>query len=41
MSVLRAIWRLLDHRQRRSLVGLQLLSIVMALSTVEEKKKKK
>jgi ABC-type bacteriocin/lantibiotic exporter with double-glycine peptidase domain len=34
MSVLRAIWRLLDHRQRRSLVGLQLLSIVMALSTV-------
>src|ERR1700724_1530529 len=34
MSVLRAIWRLLDHRQRRSLVGLQLLSIVMALSAV-------
>jgi ATP-binding cassette, subfamily B, bacterial PglK len=34
MSVLRAIWRLLDHRQRRSFIGLQLLSIVMALSTV-------
>jgi HlyD family secretion protein len=34
MSVLRAIWRLLDRRQRRSLVGLQLLSILMALSTV-------
>ena len=34
MSVLHTIWRLLDHRQRRSLIGLQLLSIVMALTTV-------
>ena len=34
MSVLRALWRLLDSRQRRHLFGLQLLSIVMALSTV-------
>lgn len=34
MSVLLTLWRLLDHRQRRQLVGLQLLSIVMALSTV-------
>jgi ABC-type multidrug transport system fused ATPase/permease subunit len=34
MSVLRALWRLLDSRQRRQLIGLQLLSIVMALSTV-------
>ena len=34
MSVLRALWRLLDSRQRRHLLGLQLLSIVMALSTV-------
>jgi ATP-binding cassette, subfamily B, bacterial PglK len=34
MSVLRAIWRLLDHRQRRSFVALQLLSIVMGLTTV-------
>jgi ATP-binding cassette, subfamily B, bacterial PglK len=34
MSVLLTLWRLLDHRQRRHLVGLQLLSIVMALSTV-------
>jgi HlyD family secretion protein len=34
MSILRALWRLLDSRQRRHLVGLQLLSIVMALSTV-------
>ncbi|MGO9933283.1 MAG: ABC transporter ATP-binding protein [Steroidobacteraceae bacterium] len=34
MLVLRALWRLLDSRQRRQLIGLQLLSIVMALSTV-------
>jgi HlyD family secretion protein len=34
MSVLLTLWRLLDHRQRRQLVWLQLLSIVMALSTV-------
>jgi ATP-binding cassette, subfamily B, bacterial PglK len=34
MSILRALWRLLDSRQRRRLLGLQLLSIVMALSTV-------
>jgi len=34
LSVLLTLWRLLDHRQRRQLVGLQLLSIVMALSTV-------
>ena len=34
MSVIRAIWRLLNHHQRRSFVGLQLLSIVMALTTV-------
>src|ERR1700732_2357474 len=34
MSVLLVLWRLLDHRQRGRLVGLQLLSIVMALSTV-------
>ncbi len=34
MSVLRALWRLFDSRQRRHLLGLQLLSIVMALSTV-------
>jgi ATP-binding cassette, subfamily B, bacterial PglK len=34
MSILRALWRLLDSRQRRHLLGLQLLSIVMALSTV-------
>jgi ATP-binding cassette, subfamily B, bacterial PglK len=34
MSVLLTLWRLLDHGQRRQLVGLQLLSIVMALSTV-------
>ncbi len=34
MSVLFTLWRLLDHRQRRQLVGLQMLSIVMALSTV-------
>jgi ATP-binding cassette, subfamily B, bacterial PglK len=34
MSVIRAIWRLLDRRQRRSFVLLQLLSTVTALSTV-------
>jgi HlyD family secretion protein len=34
MSILRALWSLLDSRQRRHLLGLQLLSIVMALSTV-------
>jgi ABC-type multidrug transport system fused ATPase/permease subunit len=34
MSVISAIWRQLDHRQRRSFMALQLLSIVMALSTV-------
>jgi ABC-type multidrug transport system fused ATPase/permease subunit len=34
VAVLLTLWRLLDHRQRRQLVGLQLLSVVMALSTV-------
>jgi ABC-type multidrug transport system fused ATPase/permease subunit len=34
MSILLALWHLLDSRQRRQLIGLQLLSIVMALSTV-------
>jgi ABC-type multidrug transport system fused ATPase/permease subunit len=34
MSILLTLWHLLDHRQRRQLVWLQLLSIVMALSTV-------
>jgi ATP-binding cassette, subfamily B, bacterial PglK len=34
MSILHALWQLLDSRQRRQLLGLQLLSIVMALSTV-------
>jgi hypothetical protein len=34
MSVLPALWRLLDRQQRRRLAGLQLLSIVMGLSTV-------
>jgi ABC-type multidrug transport system fused ATPase/permease subunit len=34
MSILRALWRLLDSRQRWHLLGLQLLSILMALSTV-------
>jgi len=33
-SVMRALWSLLDSRHRRQLIGLQLLSIVMALSTV-------
>jgi HlyD family secretion protein len=34
MSVLLAVWRQLDQQQRRRLVGLQFLSIVMGLSTV-------
>jgi ATP-binding cassette, subfamily B, bacterial PglK len=34
MSILLTLWHLLDNRQRRQLVWLQLLSIVMALSTV-------
>lgn len=34
MSTALALWRLLDHRQRWRLVGLQLLSIVMAICTV-------
>jgi ATP-binding cassette, subfamily B, bacterial PglK len=34
MSVLLSLWRLLDRQQRRRLAGLQLLSIVMGLSTV-------
>jgi ABC-type multidrug transport system fused ATPase/permease subunit len=34
MPVLLTVWRLLDRRQRRQLIWLQLLSIVMALSTV-------
>jgi ATP-binding cassette, subfamily B, bacterial PglK len=34
MSILLALWRLLDPRQRRQLLGLQLLSVVMGLSTV-------
>src|SRR2546425_5090896 len=34
MSVLPALWRLLDQRQRRQLLGLQLLSVAMGLSTV-------
>jgi len=34
MSLLLTLWRLLDLRQRRQLVWLQLLSIAMALSTV-------
>jgi HlyD family secretion protein len=34
VSVLQAVWRLLDQQQRRGLLGLQLLSIIMGLSTV-------
>jgi ABC-type multidrug transport system fused ATPase/permease subunit len=34
MNIPKRIWGLLDHTQRRHLVGLQLLSILMALSTV-------
>lgn len=33
-GILRSVWSLLDGRQRRRLVALQLLSVVMALSTV-------
>ncbi|HEY2679208.1 MAG TPA: ABC transporter ATP-binding protein [Steroidobacteraceae bacterium] len=34
MSILRPLWKLLDSRQRRHLLALQLLSVAMALSTV-------
>lgn len=34
MKVLLAVWRLLDRRQRRHLAAMQLLSVLMALSTV-------
>jgi len=34
VSVLQSVWRLLDQQQRRGLLGLQLLSIIMGLSTV-------
>lgn len=34
MSVLISLWRLLDRQQRRYLIALQLLSLMMALSTV-------
>src|SRR5690348_2713058 len=34
MSVLLTVWRVLDPRQRRRLIVLQVLSIVMAASTV-------
>src|SRR6516162_7252974 len=34
MSALLGLWRVLDQPQRRRLIGLQLLSIVMGLSTV-------
>lgn len=34
MSVLQAVWGILDRQQRRRLLGLQLLSIIMGLSTV-------
>jgi HlyD family secretion protein len=34
MAVLLGFWRLLDQQQRRRLVGLQFLSVVMGLSTV-------
>ena len=34
MSLLLRFWRLLDRQQRRRLVGLQLLSVVMGLSSV-------
>ncbi|HEY2465643.1 MAG TPA: ABC transporter ATP-binding protein [Steroidobacteraceae bacterium] len=34
MNIPKRIWMLLDHKQRRHLIGLQLTSIVMALSTV-------
>ena len=34
MSVLLEVWRLLDRRRRQQLVGVQLLSLLMALCTV-------
>lgn len=34
MKTLRTVWRLLDLRQRRRLVALQILSVLMGLSTV-------
>jgi ABC-type bacteriocin/lantibiotic exporter with double-glycine peptidase domain len=34
MAVLFSLWRILDPHQRRQLLGLQLLSVVMGLSTV-------
>jgi ABC-type multidrug transport system fused ATPase/permease subunit len=34
MQALAAIWRLLDRRQRRRLMAMQVLSVVMAVSTV-------
>jgi len=34
MRVLRSVWRVLDARQRRRLIGLQALSVLMAASTV-------
>jgi HlyD family secretion protein len=34
MSTLQGLWRVLDQQQRRQLVGLQLLSILMGISTV-------
>ena len=34
LKVLQEVWRLLDRRQQRRLVALQLLSMIMALSTV-------
>src|SRR4030088_2198301 len=34
MTILLALWRLLRRRHRRQLIGLQLLSVTMALSTV-------
>jgi ATP-binding cassette, subfamily B, bacterial PglK len=34
MKTLRTVWRLLDPRQQRHLVALQILSVLMALSTV-------
>src|SRR5580704_7157276 len=34
MTMLRLLWRLLDRRQQRHLIGLQVLSVTMAFSTV-------
>jgi ATP-binding cassette, subfamily B, bacterial PglK len=34
MTILSAVWRLLDRRQRRRLIVLQLLSLLMAIATV-------